>query len=88
MNKWILEHINKLFKLNNNVYKQENNSELRISGLKNCLKILNYFDNYPLLTKKKEIYKIWKKILLEIQKNNHLENKLELKKLIKFMKNI
>jgi hypothetical protein len=47
--------------------------EYRISGLKNCINIFNYFDNYPLLTKKSISYTMWKQIHKELLNKDHLK---------------
>lgn len=109
INKYILEYINVLFKsgtrnksnLNGGVYSHQNLFELRIGvlnpvGIGNLrgVKILNYFENFPLLSKKNENYKIWKKILLiitvanyESEINNYDSSKrMELIELIKNLK--
>jgi hypothetical protein len=59
--------------------------ELRINGLKNCLLILNYFEKYPLLSKKKDSYKAFIKILHLINEGKHLnlETRLQIKELCK-----
>jgi len=59
--------------------------ELRINGLKNCLLIWNYFEKYPLLSKKKDSYKAFIKILHLINEGKHLnlETRLQIKELCK-----
>lgn len=76
VNKYILEHINYLLMDTNiNVYSHynENNYELRINGIKNCIKLYNYFDNHKLKSKKFKSYELWKEIITEIQLNNHMD---------------
>lgn len=62
-NKYILEQINELFLYNKkNIYLHNSEYELRINILNknNCKRICKYYDNYPLLSKNKENYKLWK----------------------------
>ena len=61
--------------------------ELRINGLNNCLIILNYFDKYPLLTKKKDSYLLFKNILFKILNKEHLDP-LKRNELIKLAKKV
>lgn len=76
INKYILEHINYiLMDTNINVYSHynENNYELRINGIKNCIKLYNYFDNHKLKSKKFKSYELWKEIITEIQLDNYMD---------------
>lgn len=87
-NKYVLEHILYILSNNNNNIKEnkligaivphyhENNWEMRINGLKNCLKILNYYDNYPLLTIKKYSYIKFKDILIRLSNKEHMNKEL------------
>lgn len=78
-NKYVLVHILSLFNKigDKNIgsiepHTIEDNWELRINGLNNNLVILNYFDNYPLLSKKKESYIKFKELCLLIKEKKHL----------------
>lgn len=97
INKEILVHIlNELNKYNKSSsligsvvsHSVANVYELRINGLKNCLLILNYFERYPLLSKKKDSYKAFIKILHLINEGKHLnlETRLQIKELCKKIK--
>lgn len=98
VNKYVLEYILNLF--NNKYNKQlgkinehlkDNNWELIINGLSNCLLILNYFNNYPLLSKKLESYNKFVNVLNLIKEGKHLipEERLKIKELCKIInKNI
>lgn len=86
INKYILEHINYiLMDTNINVYSHynENNYELRINGIKNCIKLYNYFDNHKLKSKKLKSYELWKEIITEIQLDNHMD--IEKRKYLKIL---
>lgn len=98
-NKNVLYDILKLFELKNNgrpvgsVVKHSNPIanvfELRINGLKNQNQILEYFDKFPLKTKKEKAYLIYKDILKEIIQGVHLtlEGREKLKKRAKTINN-
>lgn len=98
VNKYVLEYILNLFnnKYNKqlgkiNEYFKENNWELIINGLSNCLLISNYFNNYPLLSKKLESYNKFINVLNLIKEGKHLipEERLKIKELCKIInKNI
>lgn len=45
-----------------------------VSGYKNCSCILDYFENFPLKTKKNESYILWKHVLHQIGQKKHLQN--------------
>lgn len=70
-------------------HSEVNSYELKINGLKNCLIILNYFDKYSLLSKKKNSYIIFKDILKRINNLEHLnmDKRKILKELAKTMNN-
>lgn len=85
INKEILEYIlniwsKSIYQKNDNIkligsivpHSIENYWEIRINGLKNCLIILDYFDNYPLLSKKKYSYILFKEILIKLTNKEHL----------------
>ncbi len=61
--------------------------EYRISGLKNCINIFNYFDKYILLTKKSLSYILWKQIHIDLLNKSHLdpEKRLELIEKVKMI---
>lgn len=85
-NKYVLEEIIKLFSDTENgewigsvePHHIENIYECRINGLKNCLKILPYFDKFYLKTKKKDSYLKWKDLLFRLKNKDHLDYKLRL----------
>jgi len=85
-NKYVLEEIIKLFGENENGIKIgnvvqhhiENIYECRINGIKNCIKILPYFDNFNLKTKKKDSYFKWKDLLFRLKNKDHLDSNLRL----------
>ena len=59
--------------------------ELRINGLKNCKGLFTYFDNYNLMSKKKDSYLKWKSLYNRLINKDHLNNdtRLELINLAK-----
>ena len=59
--------------------------ELRINGVKNCKGLFTYFDEYSLITNKKDSYMIWKSLHSRLVNKDHLEHssRLELKELAK-----
>ena len=59
--------------------------ELRINGLKNCKGLFIYFDNYNLMSKKKDSYLKWKSLYNRLVNKDHLNNdtRLELINLAK-----
>lgn len=61
--------------------------ELRVNGVKNCIQLIEYFEEYQLKTKKLESYKKWKYILFALERKEHinLENRENLKTLSKFI---
>jgi hypothetical protein len=78
-NKYVLEHIMNIF--NECLAKgcvvphsAQNVWELRINGVKNCSGLFNYFDEYGLITKKKDSYLKWKLIHSRLVKGDHLNN--------------
>lgn len=98
-NKNVLNTILNLFELKNNgkpigsVVKHSNPIanvfELRINGVKNQNQIFEYFDKFPLKTKKSKSYFIYKEILQEIIKGVHLtpQGRENLKKKAKTINN-
>nr|AMX22259.1 LAGLIDADG endonuclease [Cryphonectria parasitica] len=59
--------------------------ELRINGLKNCKGLFIYFDNFNLMSKKKDSYLKWKSLYNKLVNKEHLnsDTRLELIKLAK-----
>jgi hypothetical protein len=49
--------------------------ELRVNGVKNCKGLFNYFDEYNLITKKKDSYLKWKLIHSRLVKGDHLNER-------------
>lgn len=48
--------------------------ELRVNGVKYCRALLTYFDEYSLITKKKDSYLKWKLIHSRLVKGDHLKD--------------
>jgi len=59
--------------------------ELRINGVKNCKGLFTYFDEYSLITKKKDSYIMWKSLYYRLVNKDHFEHssRLELIELAK-----
>lgn len=90
-NKIILDHICLLFKGGKVLkHRSENSYEYRISGLKNCQNVFNYFDNNLLITKKFHSYNMWKKVLQRLLNKDHLDplKRKELIEKIKLINNL
>lgn len=90
VNKLILEHILNIFSIYlvkgsvvphsiNNVW------EIRVNGVKNCKGLFVYFDEFPLITKKKDSYLKWKLIHSRLINKDHFKDnsRLELIELTK-----
>lgn len=80
VNKNVLEHILKMlskYSIKGSVvpHHMDNVWELRINGLKNCKGLFIYFDNYNLITKKKDSYLKWKSLYERLVKKDHLNDK-------------
>lgn len=80
INLFVLQHLILLFKTGNiephyikSVY------SFIISGAKACYNIYNYFDNFPLKTKKLDSYLRWKNIHKQITNKAHLNPELRIK---------
>ena len=91
-NKYVLEHILKIFKeysIEGSVVSHhgENVWEVRINGLKNCQGLFIYFDNFNLLSKKKDSYLKWKLLYNRLVNKDHL-NKETRSELINLAKQI
>lgn len=82
-NKYVLEHIMNIF---NKYYAKgsvvphsvQNVWEFRVNGLKNCNGLFAYFDEFSLITKKKDSYLKWKLIHSRLVKGDHLKNETRL----------
>lgn len=93
VNKYLLQHILSIF----NIYSVQgcivphsvnNVWELRVNGIKNCKGLFIYFDEYKLITKKKDSYLKWKSLYPRLVNKDHLNNnRLELIKLTKQINN-
>ena len=84
VNKIVLEYILHLFAteftLEGSVvpHSVEKVWEIRINGVKNCKGLFNYFDRYPLITKKRESFLKWKSLHSRIVNKEHLNSKTRL----------
>lgn len=79
VNKLVLEHILSIFNfclVQGSVTPHSVNNvwELRINGVKNCKGLFTYFDEYALITKKKDSYLKWKLIHSKLVNKDHLNN--------------
>jgi len=90
VNKFILEHILSLFSLylvqgSVDPHSIDNVWEIRVNGVKNCKGLFTYFDEFTLLTKKKNSYQKWKLIHSRLVNKDHLKDssRLELIELAK-----
>ena len=89
-NKYVFEHILRLLNkhsIEGSVvgHHADNVWELRINGLKNCKGLFIYFENYNLISKKKDSYLKWKSLYNRLVNKDHLSNdtRLELINLAK-----
>lgn len=78
-NKYVLEHIINIFDeylVKGSVvpHSAQNVWELRINGVKNCKGLFTYFDEYSLITKKKDSYLKWKLIHSRLVNGDHLND--------------
>jgi len=94
-NKSVLEQILKIlneYLIDGSVvsHHEDNVWELRINGLKNCKGLFVYFDNYNLMSKKKNSYFKWKLLYNRLINKDHLnkETRLELINLAKQINNV
>ena len=76
-NKYVLEHIQNILKnysTDGSVvsHSVDNVWELRINGVKNCQGLFTYFDEFNLVTKKKDSYLKWKAIHSRLVNKEHL----------------
>ncbi|CAK7920264.1 putative LAGLIDADG endonuclease (mitochondrion) [[Candida] anglica] len=94
-NKYVLEHMLNLFNMHNKTKKTlgmvlphsaSDCWEMRFNGLKNCKKMLFYFDENKLLTKSNS-YNKWKEMLNKMENGDHKDpmKRLELIKLSKLV---
>jgi len=89
-NKYVFEHLLEKLKEYSIIgaitpHHANNVWELRVNGLKNCKGLFIYFDNYNLISKKKDSYLKWKLLYEKLINKDHLnsETRLELIKLAK-----
>lgn len=89
-NKCVFEHILEILKEYSvkgaiTPHNADNAWELRVNGLKNCKGLFIYFDNYNLVSKKRDSYIKWKSLYDKLINKDHLnsETRLELIKLAK-----
>lgn len=78
-NKYIFEHLVNILKkcsIEGSVvaHHADNVWELRVNGLKNCKGLFVYFDNYNLMSKKKDSYLKWKSLYNRLVDKDHLNN--------------
>lgn len=95
INKLILDHILNLFILSSNKsligyvkpHYSPNVWELTVNGVKNCLFLLNYFEEFKLKTKKYDSYCNWKILILKYINKDHLDliKRNEIVELIKLL---
>jgi len=79
VNKYVFEHILRLLNKHSIegsvvAHHADNVWELRINGLKNCKGLFIYFDNYNLISKKKDSYFKWKSLYNRLVNKDHLNN--------------
>jgi hypothetical protein len=68
----LLEHI-KIYYALGNIYKTSDNSiQYRVSSVQELQVIREHFDKYPLQSKKRVDFELWKKVLDLIQNQEHL----------------
>jgi len=89
-NKYVLNHLSAIFyeyRVKGAVVPHSASDvwELRVNGVKNCKGLFTYFDEYSLITKKKDSYIVWKLFHSRLVNKDHLEHssRLELKELAK-----
>ena len=72
-NRAVLGHIQELFGIGAvREHSIKGNWTLDVSGYKKCQSILNYFHQFPLLSRKNRSFSLWKKIILAIGEKKHL----------------
>nr|QNR58501.1 hypothetical protein [Diaporthe longicolla] len=84
-NKCVFEHILRLLNKHSIeggsavvAHDADNVWELRINGLKNCKGLFIYFDNYNLISKKRDSYLKWKSLYNRLVNKDHLNNETRL----------
>lgn len=89
LNKVVLDKLILLFETGN-VYKHYSPDAFnyRVSGVKNCLKLFEYFNKYPLKSNKLNVYLMWVKILIWLNDKNHLNLKKNELFMIDVIKNL
>jgi hypothetical protein len=89
LNKVVLDKLILLFETGN-VYKHYSPDAFyyRVSGVKNCLKLFEYFDKYPLKSNKLNVYLMWIRILNWLNDKNHLNLKKSELFMIDVIKNL
>ena len=92
VNKPILEHILNLFSLylvqgTVEPYSANNIWEIRVNGVKNCKGLFTYFDEFALITKKKDSYLKWKLCHSRLVNKDYLNDRTRLE-LIELAKQI
>lgn len=76
----VLSHLILLFKAGFiEAHSKKSNYSYIISGEKACYNVYDYFDNYPLKTKKLTSYLLWKEIHKHITNKDHLDPELRIK---------
>lgn len=58
-----------------NIYTNTNDSKFTVRSLDDILKIISHFDNYPLMTKKKADFILFKQIIHKVVEGEHLSAK-------------
>ena len=58
-----------------NIYTNTNDSKFTVRSLDDILKIISHFDNYPLITKKKADFILFKQIIHKVVEGEHLSAK-------------
>ena len=53
----------------NNVSTGSPQSKWQVADIDGCVKLIDVLDNYPLLAKKKEVYKVWRSAVLYMKEN-------------------
>ena len=70
----VLHHLVKIFKVGKVCpHFVRDVNEFIVIGLKQCESVFNYFDNYPLYSKKANSYTLWKKVHESIKNKKHLD---------------
>ena len=76
----ILSHLILLFQTGTiEAHSKKSTYSYIVSGAKNCYNVYDYFDNYPLKTKKLTSYILWKEVHKHIMNKDHLVPELRIK---------